>query len=168
MMDWPAYKVLAPQLGEPIDVHRSEFARDVIDGDSHHEDADERVEQYTQFDKQRCPDNSYHAENEDAVFKDQIADHLHQSVAAADHQEQTDENQEDRRIEQDERRMNESGLHLRGQPYRQRQDKDAAQDRHDEANERLDLAVIVGARAQLQQDPREGDSLQGDIAAGQQ
>ena len=50
-----------------------------------------------------------------------------------------------------------AGFDLLRQPDRQRQDENSAQDRHDEADERLHLAVEVGARAQLEQDPREGD-----------
>src|SRR5437763_14358904 len=104
-IDNSANTASALKRAQPVDLDRAEFAIDVIDRDPHHEDADKGVEQHPQFDQQRRADDRDHPEDKDPILQNQIADDLHQRVTPADDQEQADQDQEDRGIEHQERRL---------------------------------------------------------------
>ena len=140
-----------------------------IDRDAHDEHADKGVEQDAQLDQQRRPDDGDHAEDEDAVFQHQVADHLHQRVAPADDQEQAD-----RRSGRSPSRASQKapGAAPASSRRRARPTAPARRSRTGPTSTKptngSTSRLSIGARPQPQQQPGKDDALQRDIAGRQQ
>src|SRR6266536_3603124 len=72
---------LFPEMRQPVGVERSELAVDLVNHDSHDEDADQEVEQNSDLDEKWNGLYERQAHDEDAVLQNEIARHLGDGLA---------------------------------------------------------------------------------------
>src|SRR5229473_6137598 len=152
------------ERAEPRRVDGGELAADVLDDDAHDEDGDDQVEQDADLDEERHRLDEREAHDEDAVFQRQVADHLRDGLAARGEEQKAGEGRGQRGG--DEQRPDVLGRQRQGAREDQRQPRAQAaeQERGNEADHRLDLAVEGGVAHGAREHRGDDDALEGEGA----